>query len=92
MSHKPQLVQIQTDASRLLAKFAGIEGVEKELALVKGTEDSDLVEIRTQVHNSVLAAEELYSKRSAAQSEKITSVREMEEDQKFQDSLKPANL
>ena len=61
------------------------------MSLVKG-EDSDLVEIRTNVHNSVLAAEELYSKRSAAQSEKQAIVKDMDEEQKFQNSLKPASV
>ena len=53
-----------------MSKFAPMEGIEKELALIHGDKDTELAEIRETVHSSVLSAEELYNKRSAAQSER----------------------
>tara|TARA_B110000285_G_C14898349_1_gene501974 strand:+ start:501 stop:644 length:144 start_codon:yes stop_codon:yes gene_type:complete len=47
-----------------MGKFAAMESVEKELALLHGEKDSDLMQIREEVHNSVLSVETLYSKRA----------------------------
>ena len=72
-----------------MSKFAPMEGIEKELALIHGEKDTELAEIRETVHSSVLSAEELYNKRSAAQSERQSRERAMDEEKKFQDSLAP---
>ena len=60
-----------------------MEAVEKELALIHGEKDADLGEIREAVHNSVMSVEEIYGKRSAAESEKQNHLKDMEEEQKF---------
>ena len=86
-SHEPQLSLIQKESARLMSKFAAMEGLEKELSLIHGEKDTELAEIRESVHNSVLEAENLYNKRSAAQSEKQGREKAMEDERKFQLSL-----
>ena len=86
-SHEPQLSLIQKESARLMSKFAPMEGLEKELSLIHGEKDTELAEIRESVHSSVLEAENLYNKRSAAQSEKQGREKEMEDERKFQLSL-----
>ena len=72
-----------------MSKFAPMEAVEKELALIQGDKDTELAQIKESVHNSVMEVESLYNSRAAAQSEKEQREKAMDDDMKFRDSLKP---